>query len=248
MPSFKSIALASIVLLVLFALSAVAQAVCQIGCTCGDPNCNCGETGQCESGAMSGSGPSSGGCYADPMTGEITCVDAQGSPVGSTGSESVPASGTISGGTITITTSGGYSGEPSSGYSEPYIDLRPGFGVPPEPGIITAMRNDPNAAENGGEQAANEVGNAAVAVIGAKALATAAAEAGLSAASAVTLPVLGVTALVAAAATAVAPIVQLGKEWIKLNAANAEAEKAAEGALKQEQELLNRGFKLVIRQ
>jgi hypothetical protein len=120
--------------------------------------------------------------------------------------------------------------------------------VPPEPGIISATYNDPNAVELGGEQAANEVGNAAVAVIGTKALATAAAAAGVSAASAVTLPVLGVTALVAASATAVAPIVQLGKEWIKLNAANAEAEKAAEGALKQEQELLKRGFRLELHQ
>jgi hypothetical protein len=109
MPSFKSIALASIVLLVLSALLAVAQAACQVGCTCGDPNCNCGETGQCESGAMSGSGPANGGCYADPMTGEITCVDTQGSPVGSTGGDT--------GGTIIVTTSGGSSdGYTSEGF------------------------------------------------------------------------------------------------------------------------------------
>jgi hypothetical protein len=32
------------------------------------------------SGDMSESGPDSGGCYSDPITGEITCVDASGAP------------------------------------------------------------------------------------------------------------------------------------------------------------------------
>ncbi len=30
-------------------LFSTAQGKCQVGCTCGDPNCNCGETGQCGS-------------------------------------------------------------------------------------------------------------------------------------------------------------------------------------------------------
>lgn len=48
MHPIKDIALASIALLILSALLIVAQAACQIGCTCGDPNCNCGDTGQCK--------------------------------------------------------------------------------------------------------------------------------------------------------------------------------------------------------
>ena len=32
------------------------------------------------SGDMSESGPNSGGCYSDPITGEITCVDGSGAP------------------------------------------------------------------------------------------------------------------------------------------------------------------------
>lgn len=57
MHPFKSIALASIVLLVISALLVVAEAACQIGCTCNDPNCNCEETGQCETPPPSGESP-----------------------------------------------------------------------------------------------------------------------------------------------------------------------------------------------
>ena len=84
------------------------------------------------SGDMSGSVPTSsvpgsGGCYTDPFTGEITCVDSSGSPSGSTSSET--------GGTIIVTTSGGYSG----GY--------PGQGslYPGQPGSFTSGYQSPTS-------------------------------------------------------------------------------------------------------
>lgn len=63
-------------------------------------------------GGMSNSGPTSGGCYADPKTGEITCVDSSGSPTSE--SPSGPTDDEF-GGTIVISTSRGSSG----GYLRP---------------------------------------------------------------------------------------------------------------------------------
>lgn len=44
-----------IVTICLMAISfSTAYGACQVGCTCGDPNCNCGETGQCGEGSSQG--------------------------------------------------------------------------------------------------------------------------------------------------------------------------------------------------
>ncbi len=44
---FKGIAIATFAIIALCMLLTVAQGKCQVGCTCGDPNCNCGEGSDC---------------------------------------------------------------------------------------------------------------------------------------------------------------------------------------------------------
>jgi hypothetical protein len=190
---------------------------------------------------MSGSSPSSGGCYSDPMTGEITCVDAQGSPTGSTGS--VPSSDTSSG-TIIIHTSGGYSpgyyGGGSGGYTPPITTQR-SFTWSNEPGVPQGPSWYENPYETGGKQAANTVGRAGLAYGGVYATAGAAAAAGAASASvAAALATAPAAAAIAAAATAVGPIVDAAAEWIKTRSAESEAKTAEEAAMMQSQKLKNR--------
>jgi hypothetical protein len=108
---------------VLFSICVSLAYACPL-CPCGTDPCTCGSTCPGSGGSSpggtdtGGSGPASGGCYSDPATGRITCVDTQGNPTGSTGGESAPASGST-GGPIIIVTSGGETSGGSGEYVPP---------------------------------------------------------------------------------------------------------------------------------
>lgn len=113
--TFRIVAISS----VLFSVFVSLAYACPL-CSCGTDPCTCGSTCPCNGGSSpggtdtGGSGPAGGGCYSDPATGKITCVDTQGNPAGSTGGESASASVSTSGPIIIVTSSGepsGVSGE-----------------------------------------------------------------------------------------------------------------------------------------